>query len=299
MKGPISGFTRACALAALASSLGCSDAWALPDATADGADRFPFVVAIRAQGRLICSGTLLYPRIVVTAAHCLQQVASWRGMRIYVEDYLPPETLSIGVVKGGRTKSYAVAETEISPRWLHSEAGQGSGMRLPHDLALLVTEEPIDVGMPLAGWDRTDPLTPNSPSGAARHRGVLVAFGGAHCLSSGECPDAGVRRYLAVAMKDGAACFKSRRDRDAGLRFSVWCIDSSVLPGDSGGALLVEAPDGTLHYAGVISAGSGLPPALASVATWRQSAAASLGLNLDFIRRKARALGYEPVSSDP
>ena len=58
-------------------------------------------------------------------------------------------------------------------------------------------------------------------------------------------------------MKDGTACFKSRRDRDAGLRFSVWCIDSSVLPGDSGGALLVEAPDGTLHYAGVISAGSG------------------------------------------
>lgn len=128
---------------------------------------------------------------------------------------------------------------------------------------------------------------------------MLVAFGGAHCLSSGECPDAGARRYLAVAMKDGASCFKSRRDRDAGLRFSVWCIDSSVLPGDSGGALLVEAPDGTLHYAGVISAGSGLPPALASVATWRQSAAASLAPNLDFIRRKARALGYEPVSSDP
>jgi len=148
MKGPISGFTRMCALAVFAASLGWSDAWALPDATADGADRFPFVVAIRAQGRLICSGTLLYPRIVVTAAHCLQQVASWRGMRIYVEDYLAPETLSVGVVKGSRTKSYAVAETEISPRWLHSEAGQGSGMRLPHDLALLVTKEPIDVGMP-------------------------------------------------------------------------------------------------------------------------------------------------------
>ena len=167
-------FARACALAVLASaSLGCSDAWALPDATADGDDRFPFVVAIRAQGRLICSGTLLYPRIVVTAAHCLQQVAAWRGMRIYVEDYLAPETLSVGVVQGGRNKYYAVAETEIAPGWLDSEAGQGSGVRLPHDLALLVTEEPIDVGVPLARWDRTKLLTPSSPSGAARHRGVL------------------------------------------------------------------------------------------------------------------------------
>jgi Trypsin len=288
-----------CALALLTPALlGGSEAWALPDATPDGADRFPFVVAIKARGRLICSGTVLYPRIVVTAAHCLQQVVAWRGLRYYADDYLPPELLSVGVVQGGKTKTYAVAETAISPEWLHSEEGQRSGARLPHDLALLVTERPVDVGVPLGGLIGSNPLTPSSPVGAGRHHGVLVAFGGAHCFADG-CPDAGVRRYLAVAMKDGGACFKSRRDRDAGLRFTVWCVDSGVLPGDSGGALLVEAPDGALHYAGVISAGSGLPPALASVGAWRQSAAASLAPNLDFIEEKARSLGYAPITSGP
>lgn len=299
MRRPLQRLAWICALALVTSTLlGGSDAWALPDATPDGEDRFPFVVAIKAQGSLICSGTVLYPRIVVTAAHCLQQVIAWRGLRFYADAYLPPEMLSVSVVQGGKMKSYTVAETAISPGWLDSEAGQRSGARLPYDLALLVTDEPIDVGVPLGDLVGRNPLTPSSPVGAGRHHGVLVAFGGAHCFSDG-CPDAGVRRYLAVAMKDGGACFKSRRDRDAGLRFSVWCVDSGVLPGDSGGALLVEAPDGVLHYAGVISAGSGLPPALASVGAWRQTAAASLAPNLDFIEEKARALGYAPITSGP
>jgi trypsin len=291
-------FTWICALALASSAMpGGLPARALPDAMPDGSDRFPFVVAIKAQGQLICSGTLLYPRIVVTAAHCLQQAIAWRGMRIYVDDYLSSELLSVGVVQDGKMRSYGVTETAVSPGWLAAESGQPSA-RLPYDIALLVIDEPIDVGVPLGDLIGTSLLTPSSPVGAGRHHGVLVAFGGAHCVAGG-CPDAGVRRYLPVVMKDGGTCFKSRRDREAGLRFSVWCMDSVVLPGDSGGALLVEAPDGVLHYAGVISARSGLPPALASLGTWRQSAAASLEPNLDFIEAKARTLGYAPVTSGP
>ena len=283
----------------LALLLEAPAAFTLPGGTADGTDRFPFVVAIKVHGELICSGTVLYPRIVVTAAHCLQQVVGWRGMRFYVEDYVPADALSIGVVKTGETKSYAVTETAISPDWLASEAGQGSGARLPYDLALLVTAEPIDVGAPPSALSTHASPVPGSPAGPAHLHGVLVAFGGEHCFSSGECEDAGVRRFLHVVMKDGTACFKSRTDRDAGLPLTVWCVDSNVLPGDSGGALLVEAPDGVLHYAGVISAHRGLPPELAAVASWQQSAATSLQPNLDFILKKARALGYAPVSSDP
>ncbi|HZJ11459.1 MAG TPA: trypsin-like serine protease [Methyloceanibacter sp.] len=299
MRTPTPRLSFVCGLALVSALLGAPCAQALPDATPDGADRFPFVVAIKAEGHLICSGTVLYPRIVVTAAHCLQQVVVWHGMRLYVEDYVPAEALSVSVVQGGVTRSYAVAEVDISPGWLASNAEQRSGLRLPHDVALLVTKDPIDVGVPLAGLDGPGALSPSSPAGPARHRGVLVAFGGAHCLSSGVCEDAGVRRFLRVVMKDGGTCFKSRRDRDAGLRFIVWCIDSGVMPGDSGGALLVEAPDGVLRYAGVISAGSGLPPALAALGAWRQSAAAALVPNRDFILEKARALGYAPLSSGP
>lgn len=296
---PVLRGARVIAVALFVSTLlGTPGARALPNATPDNADRFPFVVAIEAQGRLICSGTVLYPRIVVTAAHCLQRIMVWRGMRAYVEDYLSPEELTVSVVRGGRAVSYPVDEIAISPGWLQSEASQRSGGRLPYDLALIVTKAPVDVGTPLAGLDNM-PLTPRSPAGPARHRGVLVAFGSAQCTLHEGCADAGVRRFLPVVMKDGGRCFKSRRERDAGLRFSVWCMDSGVMPGDSGGALLVEAPDGTLRYAGVISAQRGGPPAIASARVSRQSAAAALELNSDFILEKARALGYAPISSGP
>lgn len=295
MKAPL--LTWPCAVAVLFSSLmGDPGAQALPNAAPDDADRFPFVVAVKAYGRLICSGTVLYPRIVVTAAHCLQNVVAWRGMRFYVNDYLKPEAVSVSVVQGGATRSYAVEEIAISPDWLRAGASQRRDTRLPHDLALLVIKTPIELDGQVAGLDSA-PLTPNSPAGPARLRGVLVAFGGTHCVSAGGCDDAGVRRFLRVAMKDGGTCFTRRRDRAAGLRFSVWCVDSGVMPGDSGGALLVEAPDGALHYAGVISAQSGLPPAAS--AAWRHSAAVSLEPNFEFIVEKARALGYAPVTADP
>ncbi len=38
--------------------------FALSGATADGEDRFPYVVEIKFEQRLVCSGTVLFPRIV-------------------------------------------------------------------------------------------------------------------------------------------------------------------------------------------------------------------------------------------
>jgi len=289
----------ACGLAFLVSlGLVGSGVHVPPDAVPDDADRFPFVVAIEADGRLICSGTVLYRRLVVTAAHCLQQLMIVRGMRFYVNDYVRPEALSVRVVQGGAVTSYAVAEVAISPGWLASGTSQQSSARLPYDLALLVTQEPIDVTLPGSGLAEGAALTPSSPAGPGGHRGVLVAFGGTKCLRSGRCPDAGVRRFVRVAIKDGSVCFKSRLDRQAGLPHTVWCTDSLVLPGDSGGALLVEASDGTLQYVGVISAQRGLPPEFHSLASWQQSAAAALAPNRDFILDTARALG-DALSSDP
>ena len=65
--------------AILLGLISISPASALSGATADSADRFPFVVEVKYQDRLICSGTVLFPRIVVTAAHCLQQKVFFRG----------------------------------------------------------------------------------------------------------------------------------------------------------------------------------------------------------------------------
>jgi hypothetical protein len=66
------------------------------------------------------------------------------------------------------------------------------------------------------------------------------------------------------------------------------------MPGDSGGALLVESEDGTLYYVGVISAQQVLPSALTGAASWHRTLAAALS-NLAFIVEKARELGYSTV----
>ena len=64
------------------------------------------------------------------------------------------------------------------------------------------------------------------------------------------------------------------------------------MPGDSGGALLVEGAQGQLYYLGVISAQQGLfpksPRALPRDAAW------PLYPSLGFIADRARALGYVP-----
>lgn len=92
-------------------------AFALSGATADGEDRFPYVVEIKFEQRLVCSGTVLFPRIVVTAAHCLQHKARWPGGLVYIDEYAQAAELTVAVTRGNKTETYDVAEVTISPAW--------------------------------------------------------------------------------------------------------------------------------------------------------------------------------------
>jgi hypothetical protein len=300
-------------------------AMALSGATADSADRFPFVVEIKYQDRLICSGTVLFPRIVVTAAHCVQEKVHFRGGEFYADSYFLPADLTVTVTHHGGTETHAVADVAASPVWRALET-DSSGQRFAHDLALIVTKEPIDVGLPpsfdkLADDETAGPqIVSVRPSDAAvtpryealrgvletglTHRGVLVAFGADKCSSLRQCGDAGIRRYLPISIKASADCFNDSRGRPrypplspeltAVLPLAVWCMESNVMPGDSGGALLVEGTDGKLYYLGVISAQQGLFPEIWAGASERRSLATALYPSLGFIADRARKLGYEP-----
>ena len=83
-------------------------------------------------------------------------------------------------------------------------------------------------------------------------------------------------------------------DFTAVLPLAVWCMESSVMPGDSGGAVLVEGAQGQLYYLGFISAQQGLFPEIGASASERRSLATALYPILGFIADRARSLGYVP-----
>lgn len=323
--------------ALLGSILGlipAAPALALSGATPDGEDRFPYVVEIKFDERMVCSGTVLYPRIVVTSAHCLAHKVRLPGGLFYLDEYAEPSHLSVTVARSGGLANYAVDAVTVSPGWraaiAESNAVSSSNRsdRFAHDIALIITKEPIEVGLPpslaklaTAGDDANDPYcaskagTAPSSAGAADtllrdtlmkrlgHRGVVVAFGAESCTSR-FCAQAGTRRYVSVALRESAHCFSNAlgapqptataeaAEDEAAPPPSVWCLESSVLPGDSGGALMVEGPRGELYYLGVISAQQGRRIALAATVTDKRSLATALYPSFDFIQAEARKLGY-------
>ena len=277
-----------------------SAASALSEATFDSGDRFPFVVEVKFHDELICSGTVLYPRIVVTAAHCLQQKVYWRGGQAYIDEYLRSSDLNIGVTRDGATGSFEVAAISVSPVWRGLVSEPRSRRRFAHDLALIITKEPLTVDPPVNLLRSTEDA--GRGDGMIQY-GVLVAFGFGSCVSMGQCGDAGIRRYRQVALEQSAECLRTLRGftrsaqtvdaADDVLSTAVWCVDASVMPGDSGGALLVEDEQRQLYYRGVISAQQGSPE-LALIAPVKRSLATALQPSLAFILDEARKLGYGP-----
>jgi hypothetical protein len=272
----------------------------LSEATFDSADRFPFVVEVKFHGDLICSGTVLYPRIVVTAAHCLQQKVNWRGGQLYIDEYLPSSGLQVSLTREGATGSYDVAAISVSPVWRGLASDARSRERFGHDVALIITKEPLAVDLPSILLDSAGA---EAAGGEGSHYGVLVAFGFGSCVAIGECGQAGIRRYRAVVLEQRADCAKALRgtlrsaEPEAAVEdeasSAVWCVDANVMPGDSGGALLVEGDQGQLYYCGVISAQQGSPE-LSLISPVKRSLATALYPSVEFIMGEARKLGYTP-----
>ena len=108
--------SRVIAAALVFFAIAVPDARALSGGVADKNDVYPYVVQITFRKRLVCSGTVLYPRIVVTAAHCVGRVVDAKARR-FAEDTWPVKQFAVVTVAAGKMASTPAEEILLPPEW--------------------------------------------------------------------------------------------------------------------------------------------------------------------------------------
>ncbi len=197
----------------------------------DVAEDLPQVVALLATGAdngqslLFCSGTVIGPRTVVTAAHCVD--AMDEATDAGYPRLLVVSGTDIPEIKGSSEEVYAnfwVAHPEYNPLGLHHDIGV---IGLEHEFSfpvMPVNKDPLDVSAIGAdyryvGWGKT--------------------------LDNAD--DSGVKRYADIPLYDFDGMFQYGFDDED---------TQNACNGDSGGAALEFQHSGRLELSGVISWGN-------------------------------------------
>ena len=203
--------------------------------------QFPFITTVETRHSL-CTGSVISPTHVLTAAHCIESDASGLTVRIG----------SATAFSGGEV--HAVSAVSINPGWVHS---------LQSDLAVLTLSQPTSAppiplateeqdalltrpGAPLtaAGYGRRSPWAKGKPKVGLLTSTQVVAFG--FCpLPHGLMCDAGGRSGLVAKAR-----IKGHLRKRPVMR--------SVCSGDSGGPLIASTSTGPVEV-GVAEASLAAP----------------------------------------
>lgn len=185
------------------------------------AGEFPSTVSLRLGNRPHCTGTLVAPSLVITAAHCVN-AANFASLKIYVGQGVEPDFLEHGI---------AVTSFGVSPNYQHDVGGNS-------DVAYVVLAEPLaDVPITSIATDLAELRFLLKPG----TRSTLVGYG-AH---DNDIPGSAGTKYI------GPATIK------ASFRNEVWIGDTQGdgCSGDSGGPVFGQLPDGQWRVFGVTSRG--------------------------------------------
>ncbi len=200
---------------ALASGLAAP---AGPAAVADGniaqPCQWPTVVSFRA-GEDKCSGTLVHPRVIVTAAHCLDD--SVAGNIRFGEHFQPAAHIGEAERCG------------MDPQWSRTQAPS-------NDIGWCVLREAVEgiPATPLLVGCETGLMVEGTPA-------VIVGLG-----ISEEDDDFGTKRYAFTTLDSDL--------RSDGTVWIGDALVNGCF-GDSGGPAFIEAPGGTWHAVGVLAFG--------------------------------------------
>lgn len=208
---------RSLLIGAIALITGASTAFAVPHYIVGGdvENDYPAAGALIYNNEQSCTGTLVAPRVVLTAAHCLADFHSSQGHSFY-----------IGTNANNLSEGTVIEITELIPHAQYT----GDGESYDIGLVRLASDAPVE---PIGFNTRTmdDSFINQSP--------LFVGYG----VTSGQSEDAGIKRSVNVSITSFEADSFRYTDSVTGTCF-----------GDSGGPALLEV-DGVLKVLGVTSWG--------------------------------------------
>ncbi len=202
---------------------------ALPDPIVGGEPtepgEFDGVVAIVA-GSGLCTGTVVAPRLVLTAAHCLADVDDDTMVDVYFGEQIESTNKVAGVEFGAHPMFCPDCKEDI---YDYGYVVIASDFTVPGGFILPITEQDE--------WDQA----------MVEGREVtLVGYGEDPDVDSA---DMGIGRKRKVTTT-------IRRFSDRGLEFYAGGMQQDSCNGDSGGPAFIRVGDGTVRLAGITSRGS-------------------------------------------